>query len=421
MKSASYMERLSGGLIMKKLRLCYFLFPKSNHNQRWMRAFVKLGHEVHCISYWDDFEEVPGVIYHRTPPEPDIPPKALKWLHMEAYLRPSLAPFRAILKEERKKYPDDLPMQLRHAIVFRRLLRRIHPHVLHAHFIVPFGWWAALSAWHPCVMSAWGGDVLEDQGAFLQEDQRIFTAPSLRGADLVTCDCNLVAQTLEHLGVSPDRIVQVQWGADLEVFRPGLPVEQWRRRLEIGAGPVVLSPRHLDPLYNIETLVEAIPGVLHEVPETTFILKDYMGVPSYVDTLKARVKELGIEGNVRFLGEIPYEQMAGLFNLAQVAVSVPLSDGMPVTLFEAMACGAVPVVSNLPAPTQMVRQGENGMVVEMRDSTDLAQAIVKLLRDDALRERMKNRNLALVREHGDHNAQMRKMERLYYQLARRQP
>lgn len=66
-----------------------------------------------------------------------------------------------------------------------------------------------------------------------------------------------------------------------------------------------------------------------------------------------------------------------------------------------MACGAFPIVSDIPANRQWVRDRENGMIVSGADARSLADAIAEAAEDEALRRRAESRNLEIVRARGD--------------------
>jgi glycosyltransferase involved in cell wall biosynthesis len=160
--------------------------------------------------------------------------------------------------------------------------------------------------------------------------------------------------------------------------------------------------------------------VRQQIPDAVLLLKHNSGDTDYVRKLQQRIDEAGLRPSVRVVGLLPYERMADLYRLAQVTVSVPFSDGTPMSLLEAMACGSAPVVSDLPSLGEWIREGWNGHLVAPSDSAALAAHVVRLLRDPLLRSAYANRNLEIVRTRATQQANMATMEELYRQL-RRQP
>lgn len=91
-------------------------------------------------------------------------------------------------------------------------------------------------------------------------------------------------------------------------------------------------------------------------------------------------------GTVEFLGH--REDMEALLAAADIAVLPSYREGTPRSLLEAAACGLPLVATDVPGCREVVRPGENGLLIPAADSKSLAQAIITLLRDPALRVRM---------------------------------
>jgi glycosyltransferase involved in cell wall biosynthesis len=102
--------------------------------------------------------------------------------------------------------------------------------------------------------------------------------------------------------------------------------------------------------------------------------------------------------------------------MANVVVSVTLSEGFPVSIFEAMACGVPLVLGKIPQLEELLTQEQNALFVPKQDSKQLAKAIIRLLKDETLRQNMIIANLDLVKKYGDFHAEMKKMEQLYKKI-----
>jgi glycosyltransferase involved in cell wall biosynthesis len=374
------------------MRLCYLAHPRSIHTRRWLEYFVRRGHEVHLLTFYTDFPSIEGVKTH------PILPSCLSGIRRGRGWLALLFPWR-----------------------IRQLIRTIAPDVLHAHFISFYGWMAAMSDFHPFVLTIWGSDLLVDNGA-ADRLLRYWLIPfTLREADLVTAvSQNLLTVASQHTD-HPINGHVIRIGADLSDFNPSSDAKLWKVRLELNEGhPVILSPRVINPLYNIHTIVAAIPHVLEQIPDALFVFKDNVSIGQEYESYRLRVRqmitEMKIEKAVRFVGEVPYHEMASFYRLADVVVSVALSEGFPATVFEAMACGVPMVVGKIPQLAEIIADGENALTVPVEDPQQLAEAIVRLLRDEALRQKMIAANLALVKERGDFQAEMGRMEKLYEKL-----
>jgi glycosyltransferase involved in cell wall biosynthesis len=103
-------------------------------------------------------------------------------------------------------------------------------------------------------------------------------------------------------------------------------------------------------------------------------------------------------------------------NLAEAVVMVPRSDGMPNSLWEAMACGAVPVLADLPQYREVIYHRRNGFLVKPEPQA-LAEMLLTLLADPQGRAETARRNLALVKDLADQDREMARMDGWYADLA----
>src|SRR5581483_12442875 len=123
--------------------------------------------------------------------------------------------------------------------------------------------------------------------------------------------------------------------------------------------PLIVSTRHLEPLYNVGLLIEAFPAIVHAFPGARLIL---IGDGSERARLQARARELGLDGQVQFLGRRRPAEVAGYLSAADLFVSTSLSDGNNISLNEAMACGAFPIATDIEANREWIAHGENGFL-----------------------------------------------------------
>ncbi len=360
------------------MRIAYLSIGGHIHTERWLSHFVRSGHEVHLLTVQP--APIDGVTVHdiRT----GIP---LKPMHYAAAL-----------------------------VKVRRILARIRPDLLHTHFLTGYGYWGAFSGFHPSILTVWGDDVY-----VTPHETRLKGALArrvLRSADLITGDSQDILDHAVAMGAERDKCRVVQWGVDLRRFRPDA-AGGVRERLGIPSNaPVVISIRSFtQAYYNIDVIVRSASRVLDERPDAHYIVAGNEGDDA---PLRALAATLGLDERVHFVGRIPHDDLPGYLATSDVFLSVPSVDATPVSLLEAMACGAPVIISRLESAMEWVTDGESGLVVTPADQRELEDATLKLLGDPDMRRGFARTAFAKVRRDADHEKHMREMERLCEELVR---
>jgi glycosyltransferase involved in cell wall biosynthesis len=222
-----------------------------------------------------------------------------------------------------------------------------------------------------------------------------------------------MADRIAALGARRDRVAIVTLGADAFFG------EQWSNSVNVrgrgdGGGPVILSTRAHEPLYNIDDVIDAYALVLRERPGARLVVA-HLG--SLTEDLRAKAARMG--DSVKFPGTVPRQRLRELMQDAEVFVSMPSSDGTSVALLQAMAAGAYPIVSDLETQREWIRDGVNGRRVAVHDTYGLARAVVEASDDATARRTAAELNRTIVEKRGTNETQMEKMERLYRWLANR--
>lgn len=368
----------------KRLKICYIANPNNIHIERWLRYFVSQGHEVHLIPLGDYNKRMPGVIYHNLEIKFKVIPKI--WT-------------------------------IEKAIKVKRLVKKNLPDIIHGHFITEGGYLAYLSGVKPLVVTAWGSDIyLYPKQSFVK---KLLTQRTLQNADLITIDSNDLKNKVVKLGASSEKSYIIQFGVDTKLFNPKYDVNALKKELKIGDNEkIIFSPRMIKPIYNIDNIVKAFKLLQRDFSNLRLILKSYIEKDKeYRKYIEELAKRLGVEARIIFIGKVKYSIMPKLYNLSDVLVSIPTTDGTPVSVLEAMACGCSIVASDIPSLKEWIINGWNGYLVKVEDPEEISQKIKKclLIKSDE-RKKIINRNLNIIRERADYFSNMKEMERLYYRL-----
>ena len=139
------------------------------------------------------------------------------------------------------------------------------------------------------------------------------------------------------------------------------------------------------------------------------------GEGPYATELKELVDRLGLASQVDWLGQVPNHELRQLYNSAKVSLVPAFSrDGVATTLLEPAACG-VPSISTLGSSmTEFIEDGVTGMLVLPQNVEALADAMMKLLSDEQLRERLGNQAYQKIVAGWSWEAKIKDLERIYF-------
>ena len=154
-------------------------------------------------------------------------------------------------------------------------------------------------------------------------------------------------------------------------------VSEMRKRM--GFGPdakFVGTITRFYPIKGVECLLKAVPSVIREAEDVTFVL---CGDGPLLDSSKKLAVDLGIEKNVLFPGFVPEPKL--WLSLFDVVVSSSYSEGCPNALLEAMAIGRPIVSTKSGGPEEFLQDGFSALMVSPGDAEGLAGGILKFLKN----------------------------------------
>lgn len=185
---------------------------------------------------------------------------------------------------------------------------------------------------------------------------------------------------------------------DSNEFNPEIPREPFRRELQIASeSPVIGIVGRIGLGKGHDHFVEAAIQLLHAGSPAQFLIVGDSLFPEdtwRTDMLRRRVKDAGLEDRIKFVGfrlDVPSVMRA-------LDLLVLASDAEPCgrVLFEAMASGTAIVATNSGGTPEIVRDGQEGLLVPPRDPHALARAIGRLIEDPSLRTRLGRAGLTRV-------------------------
>ena len=355
------------------MKICFFSDAKSIHTRRWVQYFSEKGHEVHLLSFTKG--SVNGAVMHYIGPEPPLD-------------RRILFSFGA--------------QHLKKVLQIKKILRKIKPDIVHGHYIVNHAFYAALSSFHPLVVSAWGSDILVSaKKVFLS---KLIVKYTLKKADIITASSRYLSEETSRYAKNK-RINILPFGVDTEMFSP----KQRNQKKNMVVGVV----KYLKPIYGIDVFISALPIIVKFYPDLRVIISGDGPQKPY---LKKIVNMNNLSGIVEFVGEVPHDKVPEYIGKMDIFVMPSLSESFGVSALEAESMEIPVVATNVGGIPEVVVNEVTGLLVKPNNHWALANAIIKLLSNNDLRTKMGKNGRKLVIEKYNWQENMEKIEKIYKSL-----
>jgi len=319
------------------MRICLIGNAAAVHLQRWARAYVEQGHDVHIVSIRT--AEIPGTTMH----------------------------VRRVGHERSSSTASTLLSYGVLMLSARRILRSIDPDVVHAHYVTTSGVIARASGARNIVLTAWGSDVLPSDKVRHNPIVRLMNRWALRGAKTITSASEYMrTDIMNRYGV--DDITVVPFGVDTSEFSP---------RDEPNTGPIVVGlAKALNHKYGIEHAIAALAITRESQRDMTLTIAGDGPLRSDLETLAGA---LGVSEAVSFLGRVDHDEMPDVMRSFDILINpsvVPESFG--VAILEAEACEIPVVATDVGGVHETCISDKSALLIEPANPQAIADALSRL-------------------------------------------
>jgi glycosyltransferase involved in cell wall biosynthesis len=335
---------------MRKYKIALLAGINSIHTSRWANTLSDRGHDLHLITQ------------HRGG---DVISERVN-LH---YL-----PFRANIG------------YFFNAIFLRRLLRKLKPNLLHAHYASGYGTLGRLSGFRPYILSVWGSDVYD----FPYESffKMRLLQKNLQAADLIASTSHVMAKHTKKICQNFLEIYVTPFGIDTSIFRPST-LEKNKSTITVG------TVKKLSFKYGVDTLIKGFARARnslarHDKQIATRMRLVIVGKGEDKAALERLAESLDIAGITEFTGAVSYSLVPEYLNKLDIFIAASRldSESFGVAVLEASACALPVIVTDVGGLPEVVEAGVTGEIVSRDNPYVLAKAIEKLVLDKSLRKRM---------------------------------
>ena len=214
-----------------------------------------------------------------------------------------------------------------------------------------------------------------------QADQMTYLGEFTRGA---------VANAL--LREDHSKLVHLPPGVDLSHFIPAAKSVELQKKWGIADAPVIVSIGRLVARKGSDQLIKAMPEVLQQFPKSKLLL---VGTGNYKNRLEKLVRNLKVQDSVIFTGRVEHDLLPDYYRLGDIFAAPCRSrygglevEGLGIVYLEASACGVPVIAGKSGGAPDAVLDGKTGLLVNGRDHREVGAALIKLLSDLPLRQKM---------------------------------
>lgn len=199
-------------------------------------------------------------------------------------------------------------------------------------------------------------------------------------------------------------------GVDLSEFTPKKPKLKVMKHFHLQPNrPRILYVGRVDPEKSISNVVTAFVEVLAEIPEAELVI---VGDGTDRSRLRDLVQGLDMEDSVKFLGRVMLPDIADIYRGAMVFATASETETQGIVLIEAAATGLPLVAVDAGAVGELCQNRKNGLLCRPGDTEEMAHALVKLLKDEKLRQKYGEKSLEIARQH-DLNRTLARFTEIY--------
>lgn len=279
----------------------------------------------------------------------------------------------------------------------RKIIKRFKPDVLSSHYAGAWGLMGTLTFFHPHIVTVHGSEVHFTKGL-----KKLLVTWILKRADIVTSDG-------EHTINKIFKLTKDKANGKTVLIRFGVEVDRFRNIHVPIAEKIIISLRNHEPVYDVGTLLKAVPLIIDKIPDMKFRIA---GSGSLTEKLKEEAKTLNIEKYVRFQPLRSADQVCEALNQATLYVSTALADaGIAASTAEAMACELPVLVTDVAENRKWVARGnKEDQLFKPCDYRDLAEKAVFLIKNDIMAMEYGKANRVVICALNNYDREMNLME-----------
>lgn len=287
----------------------------------------------------------------------------------------------------------------------KKIVKQEKPDMVIAERTTSYGFLAAISGVKPIAIAQQGRTDLWPENAVTLPLKRIIQNYAFKKATLIHAWGPLMTVSMQEVQVDMKKVLILPKGIDLEAFEN----HNTANPKKINA----IVTRSLQPEYCHDCIIEAFALLKKRGFDFSLTI---VGYGKQLPFLKMLTKELAIDKQVCFTGRIPNSELPKMLQQANFYISMPITEGVSASLFEAMACQCYPIVSNNPGNQSWINHRENGQLITLNDAEMLANELLWAFENESYRMEAVQKNRLFVEKNANYSINMKQIAMQYHQL-----
>ncbi len=287
----------------------------------------------------------------------------------------------------------------------KKIIKLHQPDMVIAERTTSYGFLAALSGVKPVAIAQQGRTDLWPEKSILLPLKKIIQHYAFQKADLIHAWGPVMAITMRKINVDMTKVLVLPKGIDLDVFK--------NKKNIFSEKITAIVTRSLMPEYRHEVILKAF-GIINQkgIDFELTIIGDGRSLPM----LQKLASKLNIANKINFLGRIPNTKLPELLQLSDFYISMPITEGVSASLFEAMASNCYPIVTNIPGNQCWIKHRKNGQLISIDNDKMLAEELLWAFENKEYRKLAIQKNREFVEENADYNINMKVIAHKYHEL-----
>ncbi|MDI5895477.1 glycosyltransferase [Flavobacterium algoritolerans] len=287
----------------------------------------------------------------------------------------------------------------------KKIIKAQQPDMVIAERTTSYGFLAALSGVKPVAIAQQGKTDLWPEKSISLPLKKLIQNYAFKKADLIHAWGPVMTISMLEANVDMNKVLVLPKGIDLTKFGN-----------QNNANPekiCAIVTRSLLPEYRHDIILKSF--ALLNQKGIDFVLT-IIGDGSQLSKLKGLAKDLGIENKVNFTGRIPNTELPKLLQQSNIYISMPITEGVSASLFEAMATNCYPVVTDIAGNQSWIKHRENGQLVTVDDYKMLSEELIWAFENNEHRNEAVLKNRVFLEKNADYNINMKIIANKYHEL-----